>query len=189
MLWIRIGFNTDADADTDPAFFVNADPDQDPGFRWPKLVKKITANLYFLIKSYLRIKDDQATGEVFILQMRTSSTSKLEFSSLLWVLLALLDPDPDADLADQNECGSVRIWIHNKPTFSHKSSVYQGTVSNKQGLPIKGPLDWIRIDTGVKTCGSETGFVWIRIVLGRQFRIQIILVRQIRIRKIGAEKA
>ncbi len=32
-------------------------------------------------------------------------TSKLEFSSLLWVILALLDP------ANQNECRSVRIRI------------------------------------------------------------------------------
>ena len=43
-------------------------------------------------------------------QKRTSSTSKLEFSSLFWVILALLDPDPDPyadpDPADRNECGS-----------------------------------------------------------------------------------
>ncbi len=34
------------------------------------------------------IKDVQATGEVFIPQKTTSSTSKLKFSSLLWVILA-----------------------------------------------------------------------------------------------------
>jgi hypothetical protein len=45
------------------------------------------------------IKYVQATGEVLIPQKKTSSTSKLEFS--LWVVLALLDPDP------YSECGSV----------------------------------------------------------------------------------
>jgi hypothetical protein len=43
-------------------------------------------------------------------QKRTSGTLKLEFSSLFWVILALLDPDPDPyadpDPADRNECGS-----------------------------------------------------------------------------------
>jgi hypothetical protein len=48
-------------------------------------------------------KDGQATGEAFSPQKRTSSTSKLEFSSLFWVILALLNPDPDP--VDQNECG------------------------------------------------------------------------------------
>jgi hypothetical protein len=34
VLRIRSGFNKDADGETDPAFFVNADPnpDPDPGF-------------------------------------------------------------------------------------------------------------------------------------------------------------
>jgi hypothetical protein len=48
------------------------------------------------------------------------------------------------------------------------------------------------ISTGVKTCGPETGFVWIRIILGRRIRIHIILGRLILIRikvKIGAVKA
>jgi hypothetical protein len=35
----------------------------------------------------------QATGEVFIPQKRISSTLKIEISSLLWVIFALLDPD------------------------------------------------------------------------------------------------
>jgi hypothetical protein len=52
------------------------------------------------------IKDVQATGEVFIPRKKTSSSSKLEFSSLfLWVILALLDPDP------YSQCGAVRIRI------------------------------------------------------------------------------
>jgi hypothetical protein len=48
------------------------------------------------------MKNVQATGEVFIPQKRTSGTSKLEISSLFWVVFALLDLDP----ADQIECGS-----------------------------------------------------------------------------------
>ncbi len=79
MLWIRIGFNAVSDANTDPAF----------------------------LSMRIRIRI-QVTGEVFIPQKRTSSTSKVEFSSLLWVILALLDPDPypNPDPAIQNECGS-----------------------------------------------------------------------------------
>jgi hypothetical protein len=52
----------------------------------------------------MSIKDVQATGEVYIQRKRTSSTLKLEFPSLLWVIVALLDPDP----AKQNQrgCGS-----------------------------------------------------------------------------------
>jgi hypothetical protein len=46
------------------------------------------------------IKDVQATGEAFIPQKKTSSTSKREFSALLWVILALMDPDP------YSQCGS-----------------------------------------------------------------------------------
>jgi hypothetical protein len=41
--------------------------------------------------------------------------SKLEISSFLYVIFALLDPDPDLqtdpDPADIKECGSMRIWI------------------------------------------------------------------------------
>jgi hypothetical protein len=46
-------------------------------------------------------KDVQATGEVFTPQKRTSTTSKHEFSSLLWVILAFLDPDLGEDLDPQ----------------------------------------------------------------------------------------
>jgi hypothetical protein len=55
------------------------------------------------------LKDVQATGEVFIPQKRTSSTSEIEIFLLLWVIFApsiriqfsitTADPDP----ADQNE--------------------------------------------------------------------------------------
>jgi hypothetical protein len=67
--------------------------------------------LHLLIIRKAFIKDVQATGEVFISQKKTTSTSKLKFSSLWWVILALLDPDPDP--ADQDEWGSVRIRIRN----------------------------------------------------------------------------
>jgi len=59
------------------------------------------------------IKDAQATGETFIPQKRTSSTSKHEISLLfllLWVNFALLDPEPDPDPAPQiitEPCGSA----------------------------------------------------------------------------------
>jgi hypothetical protein len=46
--------------------------------------------------------DIHATGEVFISQKKTSSTSTKPYnSSFLCVIFALLDPDP----ADKNECG------------------------------------------------------------------------------------
>jgi hypothetical protein len=54
---------------------------------------KITADKNFLIKKLpfsASIKDIQATGEVFIPQKRTSGTSKLKFSSLLWVIFGPL---------------------------------------------------------------------------------------------------
>jgi hypothetical protein len=42
------------------------------------------------------MKDVQATGEAFSPQKRTSSTSKPIFFLFLWVIFALLDPDPEA---------------------------------------------------------------------------------------------
>jgi hypothetical protein len=64
--------------------------------------KKFTAAIKFIFFDqklqfnypYVSIRDVQATREVFIPQKKTSSTSKLKFSSFLWVILALLDPDP-----------------------------------------------------------------------------------------------
>jgi hypothetical protein len=61
--------------------------------------------------------DVQATGEVFIPQKKTSSTSKFELSSLLWVIwpfwirirIRITNADPDP--ADQNECGSGSATI------------------------------------------------------------------------------
>ncbi len=52
------------------------------------------------------MKEVQATGEIFIPQKLTSSIPNLK---LLRIIFAPPDPDP----ADQNECGSVRIRIHN----------------------------------------------------------------------------
>ncbi len=89
-------------------FFSDPDPDPvlDPGFWWPKIGKilKVKKNLYFFDQilqftyTYASIKDALATGEAFRSQKRTSSNSKHEISLLflcLWVIFALLDPDPD----------------------------------------------------------------------------------------------
>jgi hypothetical protein len=72
-----------------------------------RIVKNLQLKLndYFFDKIlqfriYLSIKHAQAPGKVFIPQKKTSSTSKLDFSSLLWVILALLDPD------SYYQCGS-----------------------------------------------------------------------------------
>jgi hypothetical protein len=76
----------------------------------------------------------QATGAVFIPQKRTCSTSKLEFSSLLWVFLAIVDPDsvlpiriririPNSDL-DPTDQNNVRI--HN--TGLHKRRLIDGSI-------------------------------------------------------------
>jgi hypothetical protein len=54
------------------------------------------------------MKDAQAIGEAFSPQKRTSSTSKHENSVLflfLWVIFALLDPDP-ATQTNADLCGS-----------------------------------------------------------------------------------
>ncbi len=128
MLRIRFGFNPDPDTDPDQAFFVYADPDTDPdpGF-WTfetKIWEKLTAEkfLIFLIKNCNLLiprppeKCVQAIGEVFIPQKRTSSTSKLEFSSLLWFIFALLDPDPYSQCGCKS--GSSRPkwkWIRKDP--------------------------------------------------------------------------
>jgi hypothetical protein len=88
VLWICIGFN----ADSDPAFLVNADPDLMTK-NWGKLTaEKIYIFFYQQLefthpKAY--IKDVQATRKVFIPQKRTSRNSNLKF------LLALLDLDTD----------------------------------------------------------------------------------------------
>ncbi len=80
MLWIRIGFNLDPE----PAFFVNGNTD--PGFWWKKLEK---INIFLITNfrftyPWASEKNVQATRKVFIPQ---SSTSKLEFSSLLCIIL------------------------------------------------------------------------------------------------------
>jgi hypothetical protein len=51
--------------------------------------------------TYPSIKDAQATGKSFSPQKRTSSTSKHEifyFILFLWIIFALLDPDPVAQI-------------------------------------------------------------------------------------------
>jgi hypothetical protein len=54
------------------------------------------------------MKEVQATGEAFSPQKKTYSTSKHGICFFV-VHFALLDPDP----ADQIQCRSIRIRIHN----------------------------------------------------------------------------
>jgi hypothetical protein len=59
--------------------------------------------------------DIQATRKVFIPQKVTSSTSNLKISSLLLVIFAILDPDPDP--TNQNGCGPMRIRIPSTASY------------------------------------------------------------------------
>ncbi len=112
-------------SNADPAFFLIAGPD--PGrirfriqsFDDPKIQhQKITAGKIFYrffitncnwLSQGLH-KGLLATGEAFSPQMRTSMTSKHENSLLflyLWVIFALLDPDPDPTTQIKADpCGS-----------------------------------------------------------------------------------
>jgi hypothetical protein len=96
-LWIRIHLNPD------PAFQVN--PDRDPdliriqGFDDQKLKKKNTAKIYFLsflIKNrYLLMSRLQETHSA--LKREHPALLKMKFIDFflsLWILFALLDPDP-----------------------------------------------------------------------------------------------
>ncbi len=99
-----------------------ADPDSDPRFCWPKFENKIKAEIKFIFfwsKIVIRLclglhKGRPSYSRSLHPSKKPSSNSKREFSSLLWAILALLDPDPksylnadqDPDPADQNECGS-----------------------------------------------------------------------------------
>jgi hypothetical protein len=96
---LRLETNTDPDTDPDP------DPIRIQGFHDQKL-KKITAEKklnYFLIKNCNLpiprppIKYVQVTEEACSSQKRPSNTSKHDFFLLLWVIFALLDPDPDSE--------------------------------------------------------------------------------------------
>ncbi len=85
-----------------------------------KIVKKLQLKKKYIFWSKMAftyplvfINDVRTTEEVFIPHKKTSSTLKLEISSLLWVIFALLHPDP------HSQCGSgssrpkwMRIWIH-----------------------------------------------------------------------------
>jgi hypothetical protein len=79
-------------------------PDPDPGFDDLKLKKFTAGNLIFifLIKNCNSIKDAQATGEAVQPSKENIQHFKtiLFFFLFLWVIFALLDPDP------QFECGS-----------------------------------------------------------------------------------
>ncbi len=98
-------------------FRLNTDPD--PGFLWPKNWKKFTAeNFYFISKTiiYLSLglhKGRPSYKKAFSSQKRTSSNSNHEityFFLLLWVIFALLDPDPVP-----NTDPDPLIWLNSVP--------------------------------------------------------------------------
>jgi hypothetical protein len=76
-------------------------PDPDPWFDDLKLKKKYSWKFYFYLLDkklqftypYAYIKDAQATGEAFSLHS-LQNMKILYFFQLLWVIFALLDPDP-----------------------------------------------------------------------------------------------
>ena len=86
-------FNADPDTDPDPAFFLIADLDPDPGFDDLKL-KKITAEKninFFWIKNY-NLPFSRPPGGAFSPQKRTSSTSKHENSVLFSIFVGHFCP-------------------------------------------------------------------------------------------------
>jgi hypothetical protein len=114
---IRIDFN----ADPDPAFLVNADPD--PGGSDDQKLEKFCSW--------------KVEVEVFTPQKRTSDTSKLEFSWPSWIRILIPNADQCPDPADQNECGSVWIRIRNtgeKSFLNHFLSLSQVYAAYETGL-------------------------------------------------------
>jgi hypothetical protein len=113
VLWIRICFS--ADVDPDPAFYLYADPNSDPGqtsksqkveflhWKYTKLGKVIDQNTYirrFGTKAFLKWKKP---GLFF-------NFCQLPCSWIwIWVRIPKTDPDP----LQQKECGFMWIWIHN----------------------------------------------------------------------------
>ncbi len=82
------------------------------------------------------INDAQATGEAFGTQKRTASTSKHENSllfSVLWVIFALLDPDPATQL-NTDPCGSGSTTL--LVTKSHKNAKDSGWWEIKKNISL-----------------------------------------------------
>jgi hypothetical protein len=124
-MWIRISFNVDPDPD--PAFFVNADPD--PGFfatldREKKYFR--LQHFYFYFFTFLKLlkvsnmmsvqfKMSKWLGTLVCLSsfkfIQKKIMVKFWVFFLSWIRIRILNADPDADPADQNRCGSVRIRI------------------------------------------------------------------------------
>jgi hypothetical protein len=102
VLWIRIAFNINPDpaffvyAVPDPSFFVHAVPDPDPhpvpGFDDRKL-KKISNIFSFFFKNCENTYP-WISKESNLKEKSSSSTSKFEISSLLWVILPSLTSRP-----------------------------------------------------------------------------------------------
>ncbi len=95
-----------ADPDPDPAFFLISDPDPvpNPGFWWPKITAVTLFYIFWIENCYLFILSlHKWTHEL----QEKPSTLKREHPALqnmkiryfflyLWVIFALLDPDPDS---------------------------------------------------------------------------------------------
>ncbi len=87
-------------------FRLNIDPDPDPGFWWPKILKNLklkTFDIFFLFKNrnLLNPRPPKRTSK---LQEKSSALKRdhpalqnmkiLKFFQFLWVIFALQDPDP-----------------------------------------------------------------------------------------------
>jgi hypothetical protein len=71
------------------------------------------------------MKDVQSTGEAFSTPKKTSSTSKLLISSLCFNSLPIFCPcGYRTHPADQNQCGSIRIRIHNTEKVNNILSAF-----------------------------------------------------------------
>ncbi len=133
---IRIGFNSVPDRyRSGSSIFCQCGSGYDSGSaltrvlmtrNWKNLQLEKFTFFWSKIKIFLSLdlhKGRQDTGEVLFPRKRTSSTSKLEFSLLLLVILALLDPNP------YSQCGSgssrpkwmrIRVRIRNTARYAFK---------------------------------------------------------------------
>jgi hypothetical protein len=124
VLWIRIGLN--ADPDPDPAYFLTADPElgsqtnADPGQTFHSL------NAEFYMKNIL-YADNRSQN----ISRRYKSLKNQDYLLILVNLapgfrirIPTTDPDPE----EQNQCGSVRILIHN--TGNMHTSMHHSHMNN-----------------------------------------------------------
>ncbi len=86
---------------------------------WLKI--QLEKKLYFFDQNEASLHDVQVTGEAFNPQKRTSGTSENEinFFRFLWVIFALLDPDPGTPMNPD----PIRIWIYNTGSNSERKDL------------------------------------------------------------------